>query len=513
MVRTAKAPIAWPGTTPETAASFPLAQLSSSSKAGDDQDEWEYEYSNTETERKKADGVHQTYYLTIDMSHSGMFEKVKDSFHAQNRGGYKQWFNPVYADPNKNTKLRPTKTNAMLFGDEENEDEGELAPQDDDEDEEEIEGRDGDVNEDTREGGGGGGSHRVKGEHEGRDAGRDKDDNLIDPTLRNIAQRAPSRAPPGNTQRTPSRAASRAPSVIPHLGRDQPDRPARIKNVGEIQILDLHSDNPIISYKGRIFSGSWAHNIGTELLFGDHDEVVERNLPHLRSLAGGVDLMAACSARILTVPADLRPKNRGDTAAAAAAALAQQNRRPAPDRYKHLRKEAGIEIPIAFDKHGRRKPQARFLENLMAIKRSRGEMDDATTMTRDTTRDWVDRDDDPEEASLQKKRARDRKRQQRLMEERLARPKKKRHGGNRWMRRRVVTFADRGANGSGNGDDRIRGEEVDDREEDESVLSRPTPTTWDELGRGSGEGGGENTGGEVEGHVHGAEEDTVMDSE
>lgn len=47
MARTAKQPIGWPGTYPESAASFPLAKAA---KQVDDEDDWEYEYSTTETE-------------------------------------------------------------------------------------------------------------------------------------------------------------------------------------------------------------------------------------------------------------------------------------------------------------------------------------------------------------------------------------------------------------------------------------------------------------------------------
>lgn len=44
---TAKQPVGWPGTYPESAASFPLAN---SSRPVDNEDEWEFEYSTTETE-------------------------------------------------------------------------------------------------------------------------------------------------------------------------------------------------------------------------------------------------------------------------------------------------------------------------------------------------------------------------------------------------------------------------------------------------------------------------------
>lgn len=386
----------------------------------------------------------------MDLSHSGMFEKVKDQFVNQSRGGYRQWFNPVYADPNKNTQLRPTKTNAMLFGDDKD-DEDEALPQDDDE-ESEHEGRSRTVKE------------QADLDAEANTQQQSEGDNPIDPALRQHreATRAASRHP----SRAPSRAPSQAPSVAPPADKE-PKKPARIRNVGEIQVLDLHSDNPIISYKGRIFSGSWASNIGTELIFGAHDEVAERDLPYLQALPDGVDLMAASSVRILTTPADLRPKNRNE--GEAALMLPYANRRPAPDRYRAMRKEAKIEIPIAFDKHGRRKPQARFLENLMAIKVQKKEFDEVTTITKDTTRDYVDKNQDPEEASAQKKRARDRRRQKRLQDERAANPKKRRLGGNgNWRRNRVVSFVDN---------------DKDQSSSDEGVYpaSKLTPKTWGEL--------------------------------
>lgn len=381
----------------------------------------------------------------MDLSHSGMFDKVKDSFHTQTRGGYRQWFNPVYADPNKNTRLRPTKTNAMLLDEDNDEDEDEVAPPEGDDDAEE---------EATK------GSSKANNSRRANQEDEDVEGISADLRTRNSAQGAASLAP--------SRAASRAPSVMPQ------SQLARLKNVGEIQVLDLHSDNPVISYKGRIFSGTWARNIGTELVFGAHDEVAERGLPYLRALPGGVDLMAASSARILTTPADLRPKTRGD--GMVSKSVVKPVRRQGPDRYKWMRKDTGIEIPIMFDKHGRRKPQARFLENLMAIKRSKGEMDEVTTITKDTSKDFVNREDDPEEATMQKKRARDRRRQKRLMEERAMQPKKRRRGGNRWQTKKIVTFADREQSGSGEGD-----EDEDEGEGDASTLSAKTPASWGNL--------------------------------
>lgn len=422
--------------------------------------------------------LRQTYYVTMDLSHSGMFEKLKDQFHTQTRGGYRQWFNPVYADPNKNTQLRPTKTTAMLFGDDKDDDD-EVLPQDDD-DESEHEGRNMAANKQT--------SSKADGNAGKQPDGADGD-NFIDPALQE--QREATRAASRHPSRDPSRAPSRAPSAMPP-GDNEPKKPARIRNVGEIQVLDLHSDNPIISYKGRIFSGSWASNIGTELIFGAHDEIAERDLPHLQTLPGGVDLMAASSVRILTTPADLRPKHRPE--GGPALMLPYANRRPAPDRYRSMRKESKIEIPVAFDKHGRRKPQARFLENLMAIKVKKKEFDEVTTITKDTARDYVDKNEDPEEASAQKKRARDRRRQKRLQDERAAKPKKRRRGGSGYRRNRVVSFVD---------NDR----EQSSADEGHNTTSRLTPKTWGELATTTSDGETAATGAGATG------EDTAMQAD
>lgn len=381
----------------------------------------------------------------MDLSHPGMFEKVKDTFHSQNRGGYRQWFNPVYADPNKNTRLRPTKTNAILLADEEDKDDEDLVPREEE---------DADVDNENDKGNRGG-DEAV--EPNGNETVDENGGDMIDPRLRGASQ-PPTRVSP--------RPAERATEIT----QAQPSK--KLKSVGEIQVLDLHSDSPVISYKGRIFSGSWASNIGTELIFGAHDEVADRGLPYLRSLSGDVDLMAASSARILTTPADLKPKNPTTVAA--------PQRRQAPDRYRKLRKESGIQIPVAFDKHGFRKPQARFLENIMAIKRKRGEMDEVTTMTRDTTRYFVDAEDDPEEASLQKKRLRDRRRQLRLMEERAAMPRTRRKPrGNRWTHREQpsVRFGDK--------------DPVSQGEDEFGEFPTRTPGVWDDLEGGGGDDGDE----------------------
>lgn len=169
------------------------------------------------------------------------------------------------------------------------------------------------------------------------------------------------------------------------------------KSVGDIQILELHSKNPIIAYRGRVFSASWASNIGTELLFAEQDPAAEGALPALRHLPGDIDLLAASSARLLTSLIELKPIE-DDTPGGLAAEREAREKRLERARQKH-----NISIPVVGDRYGKRAPQARFLENLMAIKRLRGETDEVTVHTMETRQNDVE--DDPEEMVERRKRA------------------------------------------------------------------------------------------------------------
>lgn len=130
----------------------------------------------------------------------------------------------------------------------------------------------------------------------------------------------------------------------------------------DIEILDLHTEHPIISYRGKVFEGSWAEVLGTEMIFMEPDAAAP--LPALRNLPGNVDLLAASSARILTAEKVL--------------AIPEEL-----DRLRATREAYGIQLPV-LGKHriDERKRQVRFLENLMALKRKRGEKDQVTVVAK-----------------------------------------------------------------------------------------------------------------------------------
>ncbi|KAJ8105485.1 hypothetical protein ONZ43_g7409 [Nemania bipapillata] len=134
-------------------------------------------------------------------------------------------------------------------------------------------------------------------------------------------------------------------------------------NNERVQILELHSENPIISYKGRVFSGQWSENTTTELLFTRHDE--KNPLPVLRHLNDGVDLLAASSARINVTEQILKPKFSDRERQRASANLPQT-----------------IIPPVDLKSSQERIDQRNFLADLIAIKRRKGETDDVTVIAR-----------------------------------------------------------------------------------------------------------------------------------
>jgi len=89
----------------------------------------------------------------------------------------------------------------------------------------------------------------------------------------------------------------------------------------KFQIMDLESDNPIISYQGNLYSCHWASSIGSDLLFGKRpiEEVADRR-QSLYSFDSW-DLLAIGSARMVASPATFQrrqapPISQGQTSIA-----------------------------------------------------------------------------------------------------------------------------------------------------------------------------------------------------
>ncbi|GIJ88387.1 hypothetical protein Asppvi_007308 [Aspergillus pseudoviridinutans] len=133
-----------------------------------------------------------------------------------------------------------------------------------------------------------------------------------------------------------------------------------------VQILGLHTTNPIVSYQNQIFSCTWADQIGTELLFTrpetGHEPDLESALPQISPLRSGkdFDLIAANSVKILGRKANLiSSSGSGST----------QVPSIQPSETANVLRKAGPQSN-----------QARFLERLTHIKRERGETDTVRTV-------------------------------------------------------------------------------------------------------------------------------------
>ncbi|RGP67356.1 transcription factor tau55-related [Fusarium longipes] len=223
----------------------------------------------------------------------------------------------------------------------------------------------------------------------------------------------------------------------------------------DIQILELHSPHPIISYKGRTFEGSWAEVVGTEAIFTSRDN--ENPLPALRQLEGNVDFLGACASRIATKETIGKPNIiREDPLAA-------------------IREEWNIRIPVGKDRSGERAQQTRFLENLMALKKRKGETDQVTVWAKDGEGQDFKDNRDPDYKP---------RRRRRLLnedgEEVIPKREKRRASGRRGGRPRLRAGHGRGR-GAEAGSTTLTPSATRDMEGFEGNLSIPTPSRWNEL--------------------------------
>ncbi|KAL2016440.1 hypothetical protein VTK56DRAFT_3527 [Thermocarpiscus australiensis] len=248
-----------------------------------------------------------------------------------------------------------------------------------------------------------------------------------------------------------------------------------IKPAEEIQILDLHSEEPIVSYRNHVFRGRWCENIGTEMIFTAHDDSAP--LPVLRHLNQNIDLLAASATRINFEEITLLPRGKGELELESPQNLEED----IPERYK---RNGGIYVHVGGDKTGQRQPQAHFLEDLIALKRKRGETDEVTIQPLETRQNMLMVEDEEEERrrrKIEKDHARNLKwrdirreeRESGLGPERNYAPRKSARG--RGVRRRRVRRAALVRRESG------AISQFGDREDRTASTSVPTLETWSEA--------------------------------
>ncbi|KAG6002922.1 hypothetical protein E4U43_001006 [Claviceps pusilla] len=310
----------------------------------DDQEEWEYEYSTTETE---------TFYLTLELSYPDFKERSTKAYHHSRGGYYKNWQDHDPSAANNDTKQTSKATDVDNAN----------------------------INTKSDDDGDGDGEDEDEGAHYNdiHLAERDEEDDgtLLDPALRTLSKgKEPANSATTFTEQAALHGGNSA------KGRDDEndaqgeeqamDGDDKSTETEDVQILELHSRNPLISYRGRLFEGKWAEVIGTEAIFAPHDS--SDPLPALRNLPGDIDLLAASSSRILTTEKIVKPKV------------------PEQDTLAPIKKEWNIRIPVGKDKTGERAEQTNFLENLIALKMKRGDRDQVTVYATDGAgKDWDDR--------------------------------------------------------------------------------------------------------------------------
>lgn len=143
-----------------------------------------------------------------------------------------------------------------------------------------------------------------------------------------------------------------------------------------IQILDLHTSNPIISYHNQMFSCSWADQIGTELLFASPDAETDpgNHFPQPLHRGPSYELVAANSVKILGRKAQLAP-SAGPAQAQSPAEGPSTTSSTVDPATSQGAEPLGVPRRPAAPSH-----QAQFLHRLQQIKNARGEGDTVRTV-------------------------------------------------------------------------------------------------------------------------------------
>ncbi|KAH7075211.1 hypothetical protein FB567DRAFT_452970 [Paraphoma chrysanthemicola] len=93
--------------------------------------------------------------------------------------------------------------------------------------------------------------------------------------------------------------------------------PATATTMGELQIIGLHTTNPLVMYNGQLLSCHWTSTIGTDMFFTKPETEVGDLGEPLRSLPS-VDLLSLGTAKLVAKVGRLRPRDdlfddEGDT--------------------------------------------------------------------------------------------------------------------------------------------------------------------------------------------------------
>jgi len=127
-----------------------------------------------------------------------------------------------------------------------------------------------------------------------------------------------------------------------------------VESNDKIQIVDLHGDNPIISYQGNFYSCKWASSVGSDLIFAKKPDDPDSDRKPLYSLPSW-DLLDVGSARLI-------------------ASNAQIDRRAPAEKYD-IESRLTTADSVEDGASSSTVKQTNFLTNLREIQVARGEVD------------------------------------------------------------------------------------------------------------------------------------------
>ena len=167
-----------------------------------------------------------------------------------------------------------------------------------------------------------------------------------------------------------------------------------------IQILDLHTENPLISYNNRIYTCTWGSTLGTDIFLTSPTALSTLQANHsitpLKTLSEAAILGTSCvklTARPVTItPKTDNPRPSTQFQAPSAniqaapilpttngeAAPYQPSPPPSSSTSQQMPPPNPLKIPLNASAPNSTRKQASFLESLMAIKAAKGESDQVT---------------------------------------------------------------------------------------------------------------------------------------
>ena len=139
-----------------------------------------------------------------------------------------------------------------------------------------------------------------------------------------------------------------------------------------IQILDLHTRNPLISYQNQLYSCEWTSTLGTDVLLTSPNP--EFPHPVLREQPN-VSVLATSSIKLMCRPAKISSRHPTEEISTPVPESSAPNT-AAPEKAPAA--ALPIKIPLGLTPTRARQNQANFLERLIAIKAKKGEKDSVT---------------------------------------------------------------------------------------------------------------------------------------